>query len=325
MVSIKRIAGDVGVSTATVSNALTGKGRVSRDMVERIRARAEELGYRPSNAARALKTGQTGILGLVMPDLTNPLFPRMAQMLSIAADQNELGILIADSLGRPEEQTEALRRLLERGVDGLIVVPQKGTSPEQVPVPMAVINTPSDPQNTVSADHAGGGGLIARHISDIGHRRIAIVGGDEVSEVQRDRIFGMTGALPSDVHAKVFWGVQGVAQAISEVQSGATAILTTSDLIALRVRSELMRTGMPVPGKVSLTGFDDMSFAPIMHPALTTVAQDVDTIAARAIDILSARIRGNAHPLEGKTVPMRLVVRQSTSIATPPAKRRSAT
>ena len=322
MVNIKKIAGDIGVSAATVSNALTGKGRVSKDMVDRIKARAEELGYRPSNAARALKTGQTGILGLVMPDLTNPLFPRIAQMLSIEADKKKLGILIADSRGSSHEQSEALRRLLDRGVDGLIVVPQKGTTLDAVPAPMAVINTASDPQNSVSADHAGGGALIARHIMDIGHRKVAILGGDGVSEVQRDRINGMTEVFGSSVEVHVFWGETGVAKTITCVENGATAILTTSDLLALRMHSALTSAQFDVPGHVSLTGFDNMSFAPIMHPALTTVAQNVDEIAARALDIITAKIRGETHPLEGQTVPMRLVVRQSTSIANPSFNRR---
>lgn len=323
MVSIKKIANDVGVSTATVSNALTGKGRVSQEMITRIQTRAVELGYRPSVAARALKTGQTGILGLVMPDLTNPLFPRIAQTLSIAADKCKLGILIADSRGSPVEQNEALRRLLDRGVDGLLVVPQKGTTPDPMPVPMAIINTASDPENSVSADHAGGGALVARHIADIGHRKVVILGGDRVSEVQRDRIAGIKAALPDDVQADVFWGEKGVEDAIAKVHAGATAIMATSDLIALRVRSDLWRAQISVPDRVSLTGFDDMSFAPIMHPALTTVAQNVDEIATRAIDIISAKIRGETPRGEGETVPMRLVVRQSTSIPTHPAKRKS--
>ncbi len=322
MVNIKHIADDIGVSAATVSNALTGKGRVSPEMVDRIRTRAAELGYRPSNVARALKTGQAGIVGLVMPDLTNPLFPRIAQMLSIAADKNGLGVLIADSRGSPHEQSEAMKRLLDRGVDGLIIVPQKGTAPDAAPVPTTIINTASDPQNSVSADHAGGGALVGRHILDIGHRHVALLGGDKVSEVQRDRIEGMSRVLTPDSETEVFWGGAGVAQAIASVRSGATAILTTSDLLALRVRSELLRAELSVPDRVSLTGFDDMSFAPIMHPALTTVAQNVEEIAARAIDILSAKIRGDTHPREGETVPMRLVIRQSTAIATQPTKRR---
>ena len=125
-----------------------------------------------------------------MPDLTNPLFPRIAQMLSIAADKDGLGILIADSRNSADEQGEAQRRLLERGVDGLIIVPQKGTAPEQLPVPMTTINTAADPQNSVSADHTGGGALIASHVLEIGHRNVVIVGGDKVSEVQLDRIKG---------------------------------------------------------------------------------------------------------------------------------------
>ena len=322
MVSIKQIANDIGVSTATVSYALTGKGRVSQEMAARIQMRAEELGYRPSIAARALKTGQSGILGLVMPDLTNPLFPHIAQSLSIAAEKHKLGILIADSRGSPDEQDEAFRRLLDRGVDGMLIVPQKGTTPDPMPVPIAIINTSSDPNNSVSADHAGGGAQVARHIADIGHRRVAILGGDPVSEVQRDRIVGMTEALRPDMQARVMWGDEGVSQAIAEVQDGATAIMTTSDLIALRVRSELDRAQMSVPDDVSLTGFDNMSFSPIMFPALTTVAQNVEEIADRAIHIISSKISGDATEQDGESVPMRLVVRQSTSIPTQTAKRR---
>lgn len=321
MANLKKIAADVGVSTATVSNALSGKGRVSREVVDLIKARAEELGYRPSNAARALKTGQSGILGLVMPDLTNPLFPRIAQMLSIAADKKQLGILIADSRGSAAEQSEAQRRLLDRGVDGLIVVPQRGTVPDTTAVPTVVINTAADPLNSVSADHVGGGALVARHIRDIGHRSVVLLGGDPVSDVQQDRIRGMVKAFVSNVTHWTFWGEEGVCETTEKVHGGATAILTTSDLLALRVRSELMMAQLKVPHDVSLTGFDDMSFAPIMHPALTTVAQDVEGIATRAVDIISDKIQGKTHPLEGETVPMRLVIRQSTCIAAQPTRR----
>ncbi|MDA4847552.1 LacI family DNA-binding transcriptional regulator [Hoeflea poritis] len=313
MVSIKKIATDIGVSAATVSNALTGKGRVSEEMTARIRSRAQELGYRPNNLARALKTGQTGILGLVMPDLTNPLFPRIAQMLSIAAERRGLGILIGDSRGSADEQNEVLKRLVDRGVDGLLVVPQKGTSPEMNAVPLAIINTASDPRNTVSADHAGGGALIARHISDIGHRNVVILGGDPVSEVQQDRISGMQSAMRQEIRSSVLWGDAGVAEVAERVRAGATAVLTTSDLLALRVHSELTRAQFSVPRRVSLTGFDNMSLASVMHPTLTTVAQDVEAIADRAIEILTAMIRGQAHPDTGRTLPMRLVVRNSTS------------
>lgn len=314
MVSIKQIAKQVGVSPATVSNALTGKGRVSAKMIDRIQAVSKELGYRPSLAGRALQNGQTGILGLVMPDLTNPLFPRIAQHLSAAADDLGLGILIADSRGSAQEQVQALRRLVDRGVDGLLVVPQKGTSPGPQPVPTAIINTASDPQNTVSADHAGGGRLMADHIADLGHRHVVILGGDPVSDVQRDRISGMQAVFESRVKTQVLWGEAGLAALSAEISNGASAVMTTSDLLALRVQSQLTRAGMSVPSDVSLTGFDDLPLAKAMHPMLTTVAQDVQQIANRALAFVTEMIAGRPAPNAGETVPMRLMTRQSTSI-----------
>jgi LacI family transcriptional regulator len=314
MTTIKQIATDMGVSVATVSNALTGKGRVSSEMVERIKQRASDLGYRPSLAGRALRSGQSGILGLVMPDLTNPLFPRIAQNLSLMADNRQLGILIADSRGNPYEQMQAIDRLLDRGVDGLLIVPQKGTSPGMKRVPTVIINTASDPDNTVSADHAGGGKLIADHIAELGHRHVVILGGDRVSEVQRDRVDGMRRRFNNAGAVQEFWGDEGIQKLAPAIENGATAILTTSDLLALQVHSHLTRCGIVVPRDVSLTGFDDLPFATAMHPKLTTVAQDVEQIASVAIDRLIHAIQ-NTRPLaETATVPMRLVARNSTSI-----------
>jgi len=313
MTNIKQIATDIGVSVATVSNALTGKGRVSPEMVTRIKQRASDLGYRPSLAGRALRSGQSGILGLVMPDLTNPLFPRIAQHLSMVADDRQLGILIADSRGNPAEQTQAIDRLLDRGADGLLIVPQKGTAPGLQHVPTIIINTASDPDNAISADHAGGGGLIADHIAALGHRHVVILGDDPVSEVQRDRVDGLRKGLLGSETVREIWGSDGIKELADAIGNGATAILTTSDLLALRVHSHLTRHGIVVPRDVSLTGFDDLPLATAMHPMLTTVAQDVEQIAARAIERLIRAIQGDPQSAGPTTVPMRLVIRNSTS------------
>lgn len=313
MTSLKHIAQDLGISTATVSNALSGKGRVSEQMIKRIKTRANELGYRPSNAARALKTGHSGILGLVMPDLSNPLFPRIAQHLSMAAEARDLGILIADSRGSAARQSEALAHFFDRGVDGVVIVPQRGTSPTATGVPMVTISTPSDPRNTVSADHVGGGALLGAHLRDLGHRQVVMLGGDSVSEVQQDRMRGMIHGLGPQAVAQTVWGAPGMAALPDLVAQGATAILATSDLLALGAVSHLTRAGLSVPRDVSLTGFDDLPLATAMHPRLTTTAQDMEPIAERALTLLTEMISGAAPPAEGQTVPMRLVVRDSAT------------
>lgn len=312
MASLKKIASDLGVSTATVSNALSGKGRVSEELAEKIRAHAARLGYRPSNAARALKTGQSGILGLVMPDLTNPLFPRIAQNLSIAAEARGLGILIADSRGDAARQDEALAQLVGRGVDGIIIVPRLGTAPPQMDVPMAVINTASDPRNTVAADHLGGGRQLGTHVGGLGHRDVILLGGNRASEVQQDRMRGMAEGLGPKARTRSVWGDAGMAALPGLVADGATCVMATSDLLALGAHSHLSRAGLSVPGDVSLTGFDDLPLATAMHPELTTIAQDVETIAEQALDVLTLRIAGQPDPARPASIPMRLVLRQST-------------
>ncbi|WP_138466957.1 LacI family DNA-binding transcriptional regulator [Poseidonocella sp. HB161398] len=315
MASLKQIAQEIGVSTATVSNALSGKGRVSAGLAARIRDHAAALGYSPSTAARALKTGQSGILGLVMPDLTNPLFPRIAQSLSTAAEARGLGILIGDSRGNAGRQAEILARLAGRGVDGILVVPQRGSAPAEPGVPMVVINTASDPRSTVSADHAGGGRMLGAHVAALGHRRVALLGGDAVSDVQQDRIRGMKRGLGPASEARAVWGEAGLDALPGLVAGGVTAVMACSDLLALGAHSRLTRAGLSVPGDVSLTGFDDLPLATAMHPALTTVAQDVQAIADYALGILCRRIAGETDlPPPGHAVPMRLVLRDSAAV-----------
>ncbi|AJE47838.1 LacI family DNA-binding transcriptional regulator [Celeribacter indicus] len=316
MISLKHIAREMGVSTATVSNALSGKGRVSSALAERIRTYAISAGYRPSSAARALKTGQSGILGLVMPDLTNPLFPSFARHVSVAAESHGLGILIGDSRGDAARQGAAISHLVGRGVDGIIIVPQKGTSPVIPRVPGVVINTRSDPRSTVSADHGGGGRLLGAHIAGLGHRQVVLLGGDAISEVQRDRVRGMAGGLGDGVSHEILWGEAGMAALPDHVRRGATAVLATSDLLALGAHSHLSRAGYRVPEDVSLTGFDDLPFATVMHPALTTTAQNVEAIAEYALGAITRMIAGEDDLPGGHAIPMRLVVRASS--AAPP-------
>src|ERR1700712_911499 len=120
--NLSRIAATLGVSVASVSNALSGKGRVSAELGDRIRATAAELGYVPSQAGRAVGPGGRAVLGVGLPDISQPLFPQIAQAMEYAASAAGYGVLIADSRGSVAQQTEAIGRLIERGVDGMIIV-----------------------------------------------------------------------------------------------------------------------------------------------------------------------------------------------------------
>lgn len=325
------IAATLRVSVATVSNALSGKGRVSPELVDRIRAKAEELGYVPSMTARALRTGRSGVLGLVLPNIGNPLFPQIAQAIENAASDAGYGVLIADSRSDNNMQTLAIQRLLERQVDGIVIVPRFGTRIADLGCPVAVIDSPSTPGNTVSADHWQGGQLLVDHLVSLGHRNFVLVGANQRSNVQNDRIGGMKSRLPKGGRAEIVWIEKIEAEAgagcllglADLVQRGFTAFAATSDLHALRLLTELQRSGISVPDEASVVGFDDLVWSSAISPSITTVRQDMATIAEIAIAALIGVIdrHGGDVPDEGgmatahrDRVPMTIVARQSSGV-----------
>lgn len=315
------IARALGVSVATVSNALSGKGRVSASLVPRIRDMADAMGYVPSQAARALRTGKSGVLGLVLPDIASPLFPQIAQAIERAASASGYGILIADSRGDVSLQTEAINRLIERGVDGLIIVPRRGTRIASMDIPFAVIDSPSTPGNTVSADHWQGGGLVGAHLAALGHRNILLIGNNPASNVQNDRIGGIRASLAGAASIEVLWIEQheaqhgtgallGLAEAFAR---GITAFAAVSDLHALRAMTELHRANIRVPEEATIIGFDDLFWASAITPAMTTVRMDMPRIADIAIASLIRTIDGKSGDDIGENarIPMSLIVRQT--------------
>lgn len=335
--NLGNIAKALGVSVATVSNALSGKGRVSAELIENVRAKAQELGYTPSLVGRALRTGRSGVLGLVLPDIANPLFPQIAQAIEFAASSAGYGVLIADSRGSVSMQTEAINRLIERGVDGIVIVPRLGTRIADIGCPVAVIDSPSTPGNTVSADHWQGGEVVAEHLVSLGHRKLLLIGNNSASNVQVDRIGGMKSRLPVGGRADVLWieaheqrHGRGCPLGLkAKVEEGFTAFAAVSDLLALRALTELQSAGISVPGDVSVTGFDDLVWSSVVTPSLTTVRMDMAAIAEIAITALVRVIEADAGNSDDtlrttmgtvaaagrSSVPMALVIRQTS---TPP-------
>ncbi len=332
--TLTMIATALNVSAATVSNALAGKGRISAELIDRIRAKADELGYVPSSAARALRTGHTRVLGLVLPDISNPLFPQIAQAIEYAASASGYGVLIADSRGSVAMQTEAINRLIERDVDGIVIVPRLGTRIVDIGRPLAVIDSPSTPNSTVSADHWEGGQLVMEHLAALGHRNFVLIGNNPASNVQNDRIGGMKSRLPAGGKAEILWieqheqahGKASPLRLAEKVERGATAFAAVSDLHALRALTELQNAGISVPGRASVAGFDDLAWSAMITPALTSVRMDVATIARIAIDALLSAIETDTAAdatrgvvsAETTSVPMTLVARQTTGVLTAP-------
>ena len=332
--NLNQIATLLGVSVATVSNALSGKGRVSADLADKVRTTAAELGYTPSLAGRALRTGRSQVLGLVLPDISNPLFPQIAQAIENAASNAGYGVLIADARGDVGRQTEAISRLVEHDVDGVVIVPRHGTRIADIGCPVAVIDSPSTPGNTVSADHWQGGQAIGEHLVALGHSKLLLLGNNAASNVQNDRIGGMKSRMPPGCQADTIWietverrNGKGCPLGLREkVEEGYTAFAAVSDLHALRALTELQQAGIRVPEQASVTGFDDLVWSSVVTPSLTTVRMDMATIADIAVKALVSAIEDAANAANEKPaaanspvatsdnarVPMQLIVRQTS-------------
>lgn len=330
--NLSELARHLGVSIATVSNALSGKGRLSPELAKRIRDAADRMGYVPSQAGRALRTGRSGVLGLVLPDIGNPLYPEIAQEIERVATNAGYGVLIANSRDEIAAQDKAIFQLIERGVDGIVIVPRRGTTVPATACPIAIIDTPTTPRNTVSADHFEGGAQVARHLRALGHEKILLIGDDPSSNVQNARINGMRSQLHEAKEIETIWIVEieakdGKSCALGLAAwraRGFSAFACVSDPHALRALTELQSAGIVIPAEATVTGFDNLQWSSFISPPLTTVKMNMPEIATLALDALieaiQSREASDDTPSPTVTarkaaVPMELVIRRSSGPA----------
>ena len=324
-VTLTQVARHAGVSTATVSFVINDTKPVSPAVERRVRDAIAALGYHPSHAAQSLRTGRSATIGLLIPDLTNPFFPKLAQDIEREARVRGYAVLLADSHDDPRLQREALTNLTRRGVDALLIVPAVGTGETLTsPIPLVLIDRDAGGQPTVQSDKTQGGRLAAAHVMALGHRRIVILAGPDRQGQPGERVQGMLGAarqagisIPaSAVHHSGYGVEDGRAgtHALLDAHPDATALLAANDTLALGALSAAHSRGLNVPTDLSLVGFDDISWAALSSPPLTTVRQDTQALARRAIDRALTPPSDTPPPAE-PPVPTELIVRGSTGPA----------
>ncbi len=317
-VTLRDVARAAGVSAATASRALSAPDLVAPERRERVRRAARELGYRPNRAARELITGRSGHLCLVVPDLENPFFSAVAKAVQARARAAGHAVVVADAEEDPHLEAELVAQLGGQA-DGVLLCSPRMSAEDLAEVatdgpPVLLVNREGAGLPSVAVDNRDGVRQAVRHLHALGHRRIAYAGGPAGSWSDARRRDGLA-ALELDVevldlgsHAPVFAGGVGAADLV--VASGATAVLTHNDLMALGVMDRLRARGVRVPDDVSVVGFDDAPVATIVTPALTTVSMPLARLGRTAVDLLLAP-RGDDVP--HTALPVELVVRASTA------------
>jgi len=301
MATVKDIAAAVGVSVATVSNVLNDRpnvGRVNRQKVLRV---AKQLGYRPNRAAQAMRTGRTRAIGLVLPDLTNPFFPELAQAVENTARSLGLVVCLIDSQGRVDGEADGFALLMQHAVDGIIWCPVGPRLPAPLKTlarPVVLIDRPRPGFAVVHSNYVMGGRLLAKHALRMGHTRVGLLSGPQNLESARQRRDAFVNAFPRSV--EIAWevkvGFDGLltpdARDALIRRRNATLIVAGNDLIAISAIRFLAEQGVSVPDDVSITGFDNIGWADLVTPRLTTIAQPVGAIGAKAVELMRERMSG---------------------------------
>ncbi len=306
-VKLADVARAAKVHPGTASRALSPdhRGQVSPDTVARVVRAAERLGYVPNAQARALRTSRSHLVGIVVPDITNPLFPPIVRGAEHVLTAAGYTVLLTDTDNDRERERRQIETLLGRGVDGFIIATAQWEDPlltdlasAGVPVVLANRSTAGGRWPYVGGDEQSGVRLSVQHLVGLGHRSIVHLAGPQSVSTGRDRArafraaakeFGLTTAearVSTCQHYSEEQGEIAMRRALAAPGRRVTAVVAGNDLIALGALDALTAAGLDCPDDVSVVGFNDMPFVDRFQPPLTTVRLPLQRMGDLAADLL---------------------------------------
>lgn len=326
--TIVDVARAAGVSVSTVSRVMRDHADVGAETRARVREAIDLLGYRPSPIARALVSGQSRLLTLLVSDITNPFYPQLAKSVEQEAAQRGYAVVICNTADRTAETRRYVERLLSQGLDGVIhasVARDEQALIELMADERRVVFTNRRPaQASVSyvvSDNEQGAAELTRHLLSLGHREIGFVTGPRYARnaVERLRGFRQTMGAVAGTQALVAEGdfsVESGRKAVLEwlkAPSLPTAMIAVNDSVALGALGALSESRLRVPEDVALAGFDgtQLSASPLL--SLTTVDQHIESLGRRSVQILLSQLAaGPEFEPTHEVLPTQLLLRGST-------------
>jgi LacI family transcriptional regulator len=331
-VTMADIARTAGVSLMTVSRVINNKEGVSRHTRLRIEKIIEELEYRPSSIARSLATQRTGILGLVVPDISNPFFSGVARGVDEVASENGFSLLLCNTEEDRSREIDMLQLLEEKRVDGVVLCSSRLEHKVLMPLlarhsAVVLVNRrlapgSSDlPIGSVIIDDELGGKLATQHLIKRGHRTIGFLSGPPSSFSGQNRKKGYRAALKSagiPYNSKfvrrcqpTVEGGQEAARLLLESHPELTALFCYNDLAAVGALQTCTDLGLRIPEQVAVVGYDDIFLARLVTPALTTCQVSRSELGSNAAALLLERMGGCTEDCRNLTLPPKLVIRTS--------------
>ena len=326
---IRDVASHAGVSIATVSRTINAVPTVDKELAARVWRSIAELNYFPNTQARALVSGKSRLLGLLISEITNPFFPELIQGFEDVATEHNYEILIGSTNYDTRRMEMCIRRMIERHVEGVAVMTFGIEGPlldELVSRNIPMVFVDAAITGTTAAvllvDYHRGFTEAVRHLADLGHTRIAFITGPMMQRTCELRVQAYLAALKlHGLESKPEWIVEGnhsltggmAAMAkLLQVEERPTAVICSNDLSALGVLRSLASAGIAVPGEISVVGFDDIDLTQFVYPPLTSIRMSRSDLARGAFSLLRAQVEGTETAERRALVPTSLTVREST-------------
>jgi LacI family transcriptional regulator len=325
--ALQDVAKKAGVGAATVSRVINGGLNVSPATFAAVTAAIRELGYHPNHAARSLKGAKTKTIGLVIPSVADPFFSSAAAAIEDVARTRETLVLLATSNNDPEHEREQMSTLIQRRIDGLILVPSAATDSslfEQAGFPAICLDRPlrGTPISTVLGDNLGGAKAATQHLVDHGYKHILCLGGDPLLFTSKKRFQGhretiRKAALPylAEFNIQDYASAEAAVLAHLNTKPGIDAIFTTKNSTTVFVYKILKRHGLSIPQDVALLGYDDFELADALDPPISVIRQPVRQLATTAAELLFEQMDRGTGGQGLITLDVELVRRQSCGCA----------
>jgi DNA-binding LacI/PurR family transcriptional regulator len=326
---IRTVARLANVSIATVSRTINRVSTVNPRMAKRVLEAIAKLDYFPNTQARALVSGRSRLLGLIVSEITNPFFPELIQGFEDIAVEHGYEILISSTNYDPARMALCIRRMLERRAEGVAVMTFGVEKPllEQLAerkVPLVFVDVgPERPGiSLLQVDYHHGIRQGVQHLAALGHRDIAFVSGPKRLHSAQSRIAAFSKSLAEcAIVADPAWIVEGdhtmeggtdAMDRLLKSKHLPTAVMCSNDMTAIGVLHKLYRAGLRVPDDLSVIGFDDIHIAQVTIPPLTTIQMSCFELARAAVTALRAHVEEGGEPKRQYKINTHLVVREST-------------
>jgi DNA-binding LacI/PurR family transcriptional regulator len=321
-VTIRDVASNARVSTATVSRVISGDGYVSAATREKVERSINKLGYSPSFAAQSLRTKKSTVIGLVITDIKNPFYPELVSGIENEAQSRGYSLILCNSQEDEERESAYLEYLSSHRTDGILIcVPGMANRQRDKlknfkgPIVLLNENKKDADFSTITTNDFIGGVQIGRHLNDSGYKRTVYVGVEREVKDGIPRFAGVKEGFQREVEYINSIGplsnAEEIATLILKKVRTPFAVVAHNDMNAIALMHEFMKRGFSIPEDIGIVGYDDIAISSLVNPGLTTVNQNLRKLAELGLNTLERLLAGGKREKELEVLP-ELVEREST-------------